>query len=184
MKRKWMIPLLTGIFAASLIIGITTAYFSDSAAVSPDITAGTVVIDLSESFNPPTNWQAGETTPKGILIKNMGNKRAYIRVRVAGVWQKDGADTALDINNVQVTNNSSDWVLSGGYYYYKHVLNAGATTSPLNLSVKLLSKDEKYDGHTFMLKAYSQAVQATNGAYMDVWGLSSLPPEVEILSLP
>ena len=51
MKRKWMIPLLTGIFAASLIIGITTAYFSDSAAVSPDITAGTVVIDLSENFN-------------------------------------------------------------------------------------------------------------------------------------
>ena len=114
MKRKWMIPLLTSIFAASLIIGITTAYFSDSAAVSPDITAGTVVIDLSENFNPPTNWQAGETTPKEILIKNTGNKRAYIRVRVAGVWQKDQADTALDINNVQVTNNSSDWVLSGG----------------------------------------------------------------------
>ena len=184
MKRKWMIPLLTGIFAASLIIGITTAYFSDSAAVSPNITAGTVDIDLRETFSSPTNWQAGDTTSKIIYIDNIGNKRAYIRVRVAGVWQKNQVDTALDINNVQVTNNSSDWVLSGGYYYYKHVLNAGATTSPLNLSVKLLSKDEKYDGHTFMLKAYSQAVQATNGAYMDVWGLSSLPPGVEILSLP
>ena len=184
MKRKWMIPLLTSIFAASLIIGITTAYFSDSAAVSPDITAGTVVIELRETFTSPNNWQAGETTSKQIFIDNKGNKRAYVRVRVAGVWQKNGADTALDINNVQVTNNSSDWVLSEGYYYYKHVLNAGVTTSPLNLSVKLLSMDEKYDGHAFMLKAYSQAVQATNGAYMDVWGLSSLPTGVEILSLP
>ena len=85
---------------------------------------------------------------------------------------------------MQVTNNSSDWIYSNGYYYYKHVLNAGATTSPLNLSVKLLSMDDKYKNHTFMLKAYSQAVQASNGAYQDVWGLSSLPPGVEILSLP
>ena len=184
MKRKWIIPLLTSIFAASLIIGITTAYFSDSAAVSPDITAGTVVIELRETFTSPNNWQAGDTTSKIIYIDNLGNKRAYVRVRVAGVWQKNGADTALDINNVQVTNNSSNWIYSNGYYYYKHVLNAGVTTSPFDLSVKLLSMDEKYDGHTFMLKAYSQAVQATNGAYMDVWGLSSLPPGVEILSLP
>ena len=67
MKRKWMIPLLTGIFAASLIIGITTAYFSDSAAVSPDITAGTVVIDLSENF---TLTQAYESAGKIITQLN------------------------------------------------------------------------------------------------------------------
>ena len=184
MRRKWMIPILTSIFAASLVIGITVAYFNDSAAVSPDITAGTVIIDLRETFNPPTNWQAGESTPKQIFIDNKGSKRAYIRVRVAGVWQLGGEDTALDINNVQVTNSSSDWIESGGYYYYKHVLNAGATSVPLNLSVKLLSMNDKYVNHTFMLKAYSQAVQASNGAYKDVWGLSSLPPGVEILSLP
>ena len=184
MKRKWMIPVLTSIFAASLVIGITVAYFNDSAAVSPDITAGTVIIDLRETFNPPTNWQVGESTSKQIYIDNKGNKRAYVRVRVAGVWQLDGKDTALDINNVQVTNSSSDWILSGGYYYYRYVLNAGTTTTPLNLSVKLLSMDEKYKNHTFMLKAYSQAVQASNGAYKDVWGLSVLPTGVEILSLP
>lgn len=184
MKRKWMIPVLTSIFAASLIVGITVAYFNDSAAVSPDITAGTVVIELRETFNPPSNWQVGDITSKQIFIDNNGNKRAYVRVRVSGVWQLDDKDTALDINNVQVTNSSSDWIESGGYYYYKHVLSKGASTTALNLSVKLLSMDDKYKNHTFMLKAYSQAVQASNGAYKDVWGLSSLPPGVEILSLP
>ncbi len=184
MKRKWIIPLLTSIFAASLIIGITTAYFSDSAAVSPDITAGTVVIELRETFTSPNNWQAGETTSKQIYIDNTGNKRAYVRVRVAGVWQKNGLDTALDINNVAVTNNSSEWTEHEGYYYYKNVLNAGESTSPLNLSVKLTNIDKKYENHTFMLKAYSQAVQASNGAYMDIWGLSSLPPGVNPLILP
>ena len=99
------------------------------------------------------------------------------------IWQSLH-DNGFDVGSYRFDTNSMNGIM----------INAGFTRFtwdssfvPKHGDILMYNEPDgqgSYNGHTFMLKAYSQAVQATNGAYMDVWGLSSLPPEVEILSLP
>lgn len=74
--------------------------------------------------------------------------------------------------------NDGNW-----YYYYKKILYEGQTTDFLIKEVCFDGKTigDEFQGAHFTLIVKAEAVQATNNAYKDVWGINDLPEGVEVL---
>lgn len=168
-------------------IGMTSAWFIAGTSTKENIfNTGKVDIQLNEEFNPPSKWVEGEVIPKIIEIENEGSLDVYTRIRLTGVWQQriegDWVDTSLAPDNVELTmaeESESGWIYDNGFYYYKNILPANETSSPLRVDAKLKSGAQEYDGKRFMLKVVAEAVQTSNGAYKDVWDIEELPPGVQ-----
>ena len=181
MRKSILIGLLVLSLAGLLVVGGTAAWFgSTPESKTNQFTAGTVVIEVEESFTPPTAWQPGETATKEVSVKSIGTKGVYVRVALTPVW----SDSSLPIDNVQLTFDSSFstyWVYSDGWYYYKSILYQGEVTELLLASVTLdpATTGEEYQGETLDIVVSAEAVQASHNAYQTVWGLTSLPSGVQ-----
>ncbi len=86
----------------------------------------------------------------------------------------------VETGDVSVTlceNPNGDWVLHDGYFYYTQPLASGASTSVLCVEICPLGVDPEFMGiEIIYLKAYTEAVQASNDAINDVWFGGSEPP--------
>ena len=103
MRKSILIGLLVLSLAGLLVVGGTAAWFgSTPESKTNQFTAGTVVIEVEESFTPPTAWQPGETATKEVSVKSIGTKGVYVRVALTPVW----SDSSLPIDNVQLTFDS------------------------------------------------------------------------------
>lgn len=73
------------------------------------------------------------------------------------------------------------WVYHDGWFYYKEILNKGHETEALIEQVCFdgPSMNDNFQAATFTLEVKAEAVQASHGAYMDVWELDELPNGVE-----
>ncbi len=182
MKKKLIMVVGLLLLVTLMVIGGTMAWFWDSEETDNRFTAGTVAIEINEhGFKDIEKWNPGDTTTKQVSVKSLGNKKSYIRVSLTPVWLVGEGEDALPINNVILnlaTNN--DWVKSGDWYYYKHIIEE-EETSLLLQSVKLdgALTDNKYQDKTLKINVKAEAVQASNSAYIDVWDIDELPAEVE-----
>lgn len=151
-------------------------------------------VSVQENFNPPTNgWTTSSSVTKQVWVSNTGKTAALVRVHAAEFWKdKDGnlLSTALANPNNQnqltdvVTKNwtsswSNDWVLHDGWYYYKQVLKAGASTpqflASVQLNTTLIGSDSQYTapGTSYHLNFYQESVQADPGdAVKALWGFT------------
>ena len=196
MRKSVQISLLVLSLAALLIIGGTMAWFTATAEpVTNEFTAGTVEISINDEYAVETNWNPGDTTTKEISIVNEGTKCAYVRVKLTPEWGnivEDAfvVDSSLGTGNViwhgdiydAENNPNGKWIYDGEeWYYYKEKLCPGEadTTSLLLNSVTLDGEntDNDYQGKTYRINVAAQAVQASNDAYQDVWGMTKLPWE-------
>lgn len=185
MKKSALISILVISLVALLAVG-TWAWFTANAEPSTNtFTAGTVEIEINETYTPVTEWNPGQTSNKDLWVKSLGSKQTYVRVSLTPVWGNEDdegfvAEPGLPVDNVTLNWNQTDWVYSDGWYYYKSILAAGAKTSLLLQSVTLSSSTgDEYQGKVLQIVASAEAVQASHEAYQDAWGLTSLPAGVQ-----
>ena len=106
--------------------------------------AGKYKITLTEEFVSPDNWVPGETIPKTVTAKNDGTVDAAVRISYTEQWTKeiDGVETDITSQvspNPAIINfdNTDDWTLSNGKYYYKYILKPTDETSSFISGVTL-----------------------------------------------
>ena len=186
MKKSLLISALVFSLVALLVVGGTMAWFTDSKELDNKFTAGTVKIKINEhEFTDIDNWNPGDTTNKKVSVKSEGSKKTYVRVALTPVWgemveEEFVPDDSLSVDNVILdvnTDETDDWMLSGGWYYYKGILEADAETSNLLESVTLIggATGNDYQGKTLRINVAAEAVQASNDAYKTTWSLDNLP---------
>ena len=182
MKKKVLIGL--AVFAAAVLLAAGAwAWFTATAeAETNEFTAGTVMISTENTYGNVANWNPGDTNAGEITVKNTGSKDIYVRVELTPAWgalagDDFAADSSLATSNVTLECNTTNWVESDGYYYYKGELSAGAETENLLSKVALSGSetDNDYQGKTFRITAVAEAVQASHDAYKDMWNLSGPP---------
>ena len=195
MKKKSLVLISSVMLVALLIAGGTMAWFTAEAdPVENNFTAGTVVLELNENNNyaPIENWNPGDTTEKPTNFVYKGTKKALVRAKVSMVWlDEEGKRTNLSTDNVTLTHDKA-WtsVQADGWLYYKYVFDINdpeySTMDPENpeLDAAALTQEVKFDGPSsgneyqgkkLKITYEAQAVQASNGAYKDVWGITKLP---------
>lgn len=198
--KKRNIMLGTAIMLAVLLVaGGTMAWFTAEAEVTNEFTAGTVDIDLLENEVviggevgglDIENVNPGDEYDKLIQVKSNGSKRTYVRVKLTPEWALVSGNSFTGNFNATslppamlVGVNATDWILDGGYYYYKDILTTGITTNALITGVKFDGPNmgNEYQGSTFKLKVEVEAIQATNNAFTS-WGITSLPAGVELIT--
>ena len=190
-KNKRPLLALT-VVAAVLLVGGTIAYFTTSVDFDNVFETATYKTTTTEEFTAPDNWKPGEEVENIVTTTNEGTMPVAVRVSYTEEW-KDSEGNALDPqpeNKVTINlDNTTDWTLSNGYYYYNKALAPEATTTSFMKSVTLNSdaitgdsttcttsddgltktceSTDALTGSTYTLKVKTETVQFD--AYKTVW---------------
>ena len=172
------------LLAVLLVAGGTMAWFTAEAdPVVNSFKAGTVKVAINETFNEELtgNVNPGDSYEKVVSVDNIGTKRAYIRVKLT---PKFAGELDTDVVTYPILAN---WVLhTDGWYYYKNIVQPGASTT--NLIEKVIFEGagmgNEYQGAEFTLTVNAEAIQATNGAINDEWGVNPAVLGLEVLPTP
>ena len=137
-KKKIVSLSLVIALLATLVIGGTLAYFTDTDDATNTFTVGNVEIDLTEpdwdasgATDAPTVYP-GEALAKDPTVENKGANPCFVRIKVTGLDSLKNAglseqDIALrNVDTAHWTYNEED-----GYYYYKGILAAGQKVEDL-----------------------------------------------------
>ena len=118
-----------GLLALALIlvctVGGTVAYLvTHTDPVVNTFTPGEVSCQVEEKFE-------GNNVKTKAVVENTGNVPAYIRVAVVANTI-DGEGNITGMTNLPDNRlNETDWTKSGGFYYYKGVVQPGDVTANL-----------------------------------------------------
>lgn len=195
MSKKILMSVLVILLAAAAVGGATMAWFTDSEEVDNFFTAGTLDIgvvdgwagidgDIWEVVNP------GDCKDKKFEITNDGTKNALLRFQFSGEWGTidDGSWTAMADSNpdlVTVTapagwyKHTDDW-----WYYESGPLAPGSNPFEFALTVCVDGPNtgNKYQGMSYKLDFEFQAIQASNNASGDAWGVNSIYDPVAVMT--
>ncbi len=145
-----------------------------------------------------TNWNPGDCTEKEITVEVTGTKRAFIRVLITETWantedeENDGTWFERNAPNVNWWIGEDEWpgdpekwqMITTGtgeneetYWYYKGMFDPAEVDGPKEVTV--LSKvcldgagtGNEYQGATYTLSMNFEAIQVTNEAVNDAWGV-------------
>ncbi len=193
MGRKIFISLLYLMTAMAMVVGGTFAWFTDSKEVADaEFQAGTVKVSVIERCNDIINgnWNPGDCNEVEFKFQNDGTKRIFIRFIPEVSWyeyDEEGNLVESDLSagnvTVQLKDKESDgydpahWELHGNIIYYKGPDIKPKEIVVLKLTVCLKGKEtgNEYQGLVFKLGGTVEAVQATNGAPNDQWGVNFYP---------
>lgn len=159
------------ILAVLLVVGGTMAWFTAEAdPVVNSFKAGTVDIVINDTFNTEEaqNVNPGDEYDKIVSVTNTGSKRAYIRVKLTPLFNP------VLPTNVVTYPILANWIDGGdGWYYYKNIVAPGAATANIIEEVIFAGQamGNQYQDATFTLTVDAEAIQATNGAINDEWGI-------------
>ena len=145
--------------------GGTSAYFSDYDNTPNTVTVGHNDTTIEEKFPDPTPKPVEDNPsyPKKVWVTNDGNGEALVDcyVRAEVTFSNSDIGQAVTLEGL----NTADWTLGGdGFYYYKHILKKGESTTPLFTGVKINS-DKVADKYKDILdefegNVYEEAVQS------------------------
>ena len=164
MKNKKTIIAIIGVLLI-LVVGVTFAYFQTTGTFENVFQTGTYRLVTTEVFESPDNWEPGETIEKKIYTKNEGTIPAAVRVSYTEQWLdtelNDITSTVEEGSAIINFDNTEDWILENGYYYYKYILSPNQTTSSFIRSVTL---SEDLDEISCTTEGTSQVCESTNPA--------------------
>lgn len=181
MKKRRMILMTSMVLAVLLIAGGTFAWFTAKAEdVENDFKAGTVELDLKECFYDcgADNVNPGDCFYKHVYIKNTGTKKARFRIKLDNQFE-DGlpTDGVVKYDLYKGLLNYRYWKDGGdGYIYYRNTLRPGQYTRPLFKNDKICfdgeAMNDDYQGKKFTMTIGAEAIQSSNGAPEEEWGLT------------
>lgn len=148
-----------------------------------------------------TNWNPGDCTEKEITVEVTGTKRAFIRVQLNEEWKDVDVVGGVDRNGVYNERNApnvnwwigedawpgnpEEWQMittgtgegEATYWYYKGMFDPNEVDGPKKVTV--LSKvcldgagtGNEFQGATYTLAMDFEAIQVTNEAVNDAWGV-------------
>lgn len=146
----------------ALAVSGTVAWLNSSDNVSNSMVPGNVPIDIDETID--------NMAKTSVKIVNKGNIQAYIRVAVVSN-QLDDEGNVIPNGSGPAVPVSENWQLLNGYYYYKGIVEPGA-------SVELLAQNSRVDFSKAEVNILAQSIQVLGGqtsdgsASKDIWGVS------------
>lgn len=119
-KGKLLLLLALGGF---MILGSTLAYFTTSDIFTNIFKTATYQPQIIETFESPSDWTPGTTTPKAVIVRNNGSIDMAVRASYEEKWiNANGEEIALtdsDNNVASIINFNDDWEKNeDGYYYF------------------------------------------------------------------
>lgn len=186
MKR---IILVLAIITITLALGAfgTIAYFTAQGTASNVITAGNVTMKLHDETaagdafpeNGLSGIMPGDTVDKIVYIENTGDNAFYTRIKLKNsISPRDGLDSALSFEPIQLNIDTNNWQLgANGWYYYQSAVEAGVQTPPLFTEVRFESgMGNDYMDANIQIEVIAQAVQQANNG-TTVWQAAGWPME-------
>lgn len=183
MNKKVVLSVAIILLAVAAVGGATMAWFTDSEEVTNTFTAGTLIIDASDEWSNYigedwTNANPGDCEDKEFTVTNDGTKRMFVRFSFSGEWTdlpKAAEDFVPDNGLVTIEPADGDldnWTFIDGYWYYNGLLESDET---INFTFKVCldgpDTDNNYQGATFTISFNFDAIQVTNEAVNEVWGV-------------
>ena len=181
MNRKIMFSLVIIVMALALVIGGTFAWFTAVDELDNVFTAGTVMIGTDEQFDfaetlDPANVNPGDCFNKQFEIINTGTKFILLRLQLNGEWsiETDVDPAILPGVDTEVTG----WIYHNGYWYYDGKIAPGGQVDFDDASFEICF-DGPTMGNDFQEAVYTltisfEAIQASNNASLEVWGVDSV----------
>lgn len=172
--NKKLVTLFISLLLISVVVTGTLAYFTRvSEPVHNVITTGDVDIALIEKalndkgeevpFENVEGVMPGQSVSKRVRVENTGSGDAWVRIYVKpAITLKD--KTPGDPSVLSIDFDTANWTQQGDYWYYNHVLKAGATTPNLFENVTFTGEDmgNVYQGSTVTVTVRAEAVQSAN----------------------
>lgn len=170
-------PLFFLVLILVLSVGGTIAYFTVRREVKNEFQALTYHVDMVE--------EADSTFGKKVVtILNKDTMPVVVRVSYNEIWSNGDVQLSNVVNGVNVVQKGwsgvwqNDFILgSDGWYYYKKVLSANSSINLINsisLNRSLVDSSpykEDYLHFSYELNFGFEAIQATEEAIKDLWGL-------------
>jgi predicted ribosomally synthesized peptide with SipW-like signal peptide len=133
-QRDRLAVVLCIVFALAVLaasFGVTYAYLADSEGRRNSFTVGETIIEVIEDYQPPEQLAPGVSFTKKPWVENTGNLPCYVRMRA------DFSDSQMQKLCEPLDIDTADWAYNDadGYYYYKHLLLPGKSTSALFTTV-------------------------------------------------
>ena len=187
MKLFKKILICTGMLLVVLGVTVGVSYATKITSTLGDttnkISTGILSGEIVETYNAPDAMLPGDNVPDVIKVKNTGNVSCLIRLKVEKAWgsSRDAnnnlistpSDELLSTNNIILNVNSSNWIEIDGYYYYKGILNAGATSQSFIDSFDVsYSTDDSYKNKTADIRVSADIIQALGDGIVSIWGLN------------
>lgn len=174
MKKRSIMLGSVVILAVLLVVGGTMAWFTaESEPITNTFIAGTVEINLVDEFDEEeaSNVNPGDIYEKIVYVENIGSKRAFIRIQLTPEF-----DPQLPIEGIVDYPILNGWIEHDGWYYYPFEVEPEESTPNLIEEVIFAGAemDNQYQGATFNLTVVAEAIQVTNGAALDLWGVDPL----------
>ena len=153
LKKKRTLA-IAGVSLVTLTIVGTIAYHQDSMFFANIFRAKDDVVEFSETFDSPDDWQPCQEIPKTAVATNKNDTPRYVRMKINEYWRTKNTQTPTDDHStsdlaltwndngvekhyaVINTQNDDSWELkSDGWYYYKTTLAKDESTLSLLKSV-------------------------------------------------
>ncbi len=200
MKKRTILSVVIILLAVASVGGATAAWFTDLATVTNTFSAGTLDIDATDGWDGLaigdewTNVNPGDCRDKNFTITNKGSKNALIRLKYEAVWLAADGTTVLsgldDDGDALVTIDiASGWTYHDGWWYYTPDPLAplpplGETGNVLTFKLEVCvdgpGTTDAYQGATSTITFTVEAVQASNNASFDQWGVNSIYTDIEV----
>lgn len=159
LNRKTIIAVIAATMLLFTSAGLTLAYFSANTHAE-----GALVLNLKGTS--VIDEDVDENGTKTVNIENKGQTDLIVRVAIYGPWLTEAAQAA------DTSYSANDWELMNGYYYYKHILKPGQSTSAITAAISNIPAGSDID--EFAITVVQQAAVVTydeNGAIVkpDKW---------------
>lgn len=181
MNKRTILSLAIIILAFVAIGGATMAWFTDSAELTNTFTAGTLEItgtDYWQGYAPGDIWEnvnPGDCKDKVFKITNAGSKNVLLRFSWSGEWQgMDGDDDLVELTAPAGWKSKVDGQGITWWYSESKVAPGDIFEFSLKFCVDGPGTDNKYQGKSYKLDFDFEAIQASNNASGDMWGVDSV----------
>ena len=165
----------------------TLAYYSTVGKATNVVTSGNIQFIIHEMTDQGKEFPQegvyiipGDVVSKEVTIESDCEHPFYLRVKmVYGVNSQElSAEDCFKLNI-----NDEHWELYDGWYYYKGIVDPGATTPYVFSHVEIVGSkvDNSYIGKTLTLTVDAQAVQSENNPLTDgkAYTASGWPKEAD-----
>lgn len=162
-----MAIVMATVLLLALAIGGTVAWLStQDTPITNTFTPSQVACKVQEEFNG--------TVKSNVNVKNTGDTKAFIRVKLVTYRTNDAGDHIGGIAEIPGFTPGAGWVKHGDYYYYtKPVAPDQAPENALIDRIPLNESYEDADGGHQSIDVMAEAIQSVpDAAVKEAWALS------------